>query len=314
LQTPPRIGYASFDELYAQWEAYLAELTGYLVARQAEATQWVGQERPNPFFSALTADCIERGLDRAVGGVRYHGLTVEGFGWANLADALTSIKQLVFDEGRYTLAELTVAAQADFAGHEGLLADLRDCPKYGNADVEADALAARVTATFAALVTAHNHDNLYYLPSYHTLNVHVYAGAKLPASLDGRRAGQPLGKNAGPLPENRRGPLTALLLSASAIDQRALSGGQALDISVDPKLLADAEDRRKLQALLLTYFARGGLQIQVNGLGAEELREAIAEPHTHRDLIVRIAGYSARFVDLGLPVQEEMVQRFEVGL
>ena len=314
VQTPPRIAYGGFDELYDQWERYLEEVVAFLIARQAEATEWVGRERPNPFFSALTADCIARGKDRAAGGVRYHGVTVEGFGWANLSDALTAVKRLVFEEGRYTLAELVAGAQADFVGHEDALADLKGCPKYGNGEPEADAMAARVTDTFAALVTRHNHDNLLYLPSYHTLNAHIWAGAKLGASLDGRRAGQPLGKNAGPMPENRKGSLTALLLSASAVDQRSLAGGQALDISLDPKLLAKDEGRRKLQALLLTYFERGGLQVQVNGLGAEELREAIAEPQARRDLIVRIAGYSARFTELGGAVQEEMVERFEAGL
>lgn len=314
LQTPPRLGYGSFDEFYEQWASYLAELLDYLVDRQAEATRWIGRERPNPFFSALTADCIDRATDRAMGGVRYHGVTVEGFGWVNAADALTAIRRLVFEEDRYSLPELVAAAQADFVGHERLLSDLRACPKYGNAQAEADELAARVTDTFAALTTAHNRDNLHYLPSYHTLNAHVFAGRKLAASLDGRRAGQPLGKNAGPLPEHRRGPLTALLLSASTIDQRSLPGGQALDLSLDPKLLGTVEDREKLQALLLTYFQRGGLQVQVNGLGAEELRAAIAQPQAHRDLIVRIAGYSARFVELGGDVQREMVERFEVGL
>jgi len=134
------------------------------------------------------------------------------------------------------------------------------------------------------------------------------------ASADGRLAGEPLGKNAGPMPGRAKEGLTGILLSASSIDQRALSGGQALDISVDRAMLGNSADRGKFAALLRTYFDRGGLQVQVNGVSAEQLRAAIADPSAHGELTVRIAGYSARFVTLPPQIQEEMVTRFEVGL
>jgi formate C-acetyltransferase len=322
LGTPPQAAYDGFDDLYDQFARYLDELLDVLVAANAEATAWFAAERPNPLLSALTRDCVARGLDRADGGPRYHSVIVEGFGWANAADALTAIRHRVFEEHAYTLQELVTAAREDFAGHEDLRRELLRAPKYGNGDPEADEMAARVSATFAGLVSKHSTGrtegrpggNRYYLPSYHSLNAHIGAGSRTAASLDGRHAGEPLTKNAGPMTGRAREGLTGVLLSASAIPQTDMSGGQALDISLQPQQVATIEGKRALQALLLTYFQRGGLQVQMNGLSPEELRAAIAEPGKHRDLIVRIAGYSAQFVSLSREVQEEMVTRFEQGL
>jgi pyruvate-formate lyase len=105
-----------------------------------------------------------------------------------------------------------------------------------------------------------------------------------------------------------------VILSASHLDQGALGGGQALDLSVDPQLVAQPAWRAAFRALLLTYFQRGGLQIQVNGVTAATLRAAMAAPAEHRDLAVRIGGYSVRFNCLGRENQREVIQRTEQGL
>lgn len=314
LSTPARDGFATFDDLFAQFARYLDEMAALLVRRNWESTQCWGKERPNPFFSALIRDCIARGRDRALGGPRYHIITFEAFGWANAADALTAVKRLVFDEKRYAIADLVAAARRNFEGFPDLRAAILRCPKYGNADAEADGMAARVADTFAKSVRRHSHDTFYYAPSFHTLNAHIGAGKKLGASLDGRLAGQPLSKNVGPMLGRSRNGLTSVLLSASAVDQRAMSGGQALDISLDPAIIRSKDGRRKFQSLLRAYFSRGGLQVQVNGVTADQLRKAIADPRAYEDLTVKIAGYSARFVSLSREVQDEMIQRFEQGL
>ncbi len=314
LHTPPLAEFADFDALYAQFEEYLDELIAYVIGENWKATQYAATHQPNPFLSALTRDCIARGEDRAGGGARYHCIIIEGFGWANAADALTAIRQLVFETGSYSLGDLVAAVKSNFDGDQALRCELLACPKYGNGDDIADDMARRVTDTFARLVSQHDRDNVHYLPSYHTLNAHVVAGKASAASLDGRRRGEALGKNAGPMLGRNTQGLTGALLSASAIDQRAMSGGQALDISLDPALVEDSEGRRKFQEALLTYFARGGLQVQVNGISACQLREAIADPRQYADLTVKIAGYSARFVSLPSEIQEEMVERFETGL
>ncbi len=313
LSTTPVASHDCFDDLYDQHAQYMDEVAAHLVARNRQAAERVARDRPNPFLSALTRDCVERGKDRAGGGARYHSVIVEGFGWCNAADALTAIRELVFEARRHSLGDLVEAAKADFAGHEEMLAEVLRCPKFGNGDARADMMARRVTDTFASSVSRHSEGNVSYLPSYHTLTQHVGAGKALGASLDGRRAGEPLGKNVGPMLGRSREGLTGVILSASAIDQAALGGGQALDVSVDACLI-NGDLRGKFKAALLTYFERGGLQVQVNGVTADVLREAITAPELHGEVLVRIAGYSAPFVSLPIDVQHEMVERLEQGL
>jgi len=174
--------------------------------------------------------------------------------------------------------------------------------------------AGQLADAFADAVSGHNRDGIAYLPSFHTLNAHLGAGAKTAASADGRGAGEPLAKNLGPMLRGPRFDATAVLLSCSTVDQRRFAGGQAVDLSLDGALLGTQGGRAALQALLRTYFGRGGLQVQVNGVTPALLRSAMADPEHHGHVIVRIAGYSARFVSLSRAVQEEMVHRFECGL
>lgn len=314
LDVPPAPAPVDFEAVHDRFLQYLDAMLEWAVARNAAATAWIAEHWPNPFLSALTADCIERGLDRAGGGVRYHTVTIEVMGLVNVADALTAIRRLVYEQQRYTLAELVAAAQDGFAGREDLRQELLAQPKYGNGEAEADGLLRELAEHFAAQVARHSGGNRHYGPSFHTLNAHIVAGSQMAASLDGRLPGRPLAKNMGTTPGMARLGHTSLIRSATALDQRDFCGGQALDLSLPASSLRSPEDRRKFQALLLTYFARGGLEVQVNGVTADDLRAAIADPDAHRDLTVRIAGYSARFVGLAPAVQHEMVERFEAGL
>ena len=314
LATEAAAQYRGFEELFGAVCAYTDELVELLISQTARDTERRGREAPNPFVSELLVDCVERGRDRLLGGCRYQTVIVEAFGLVNAADALVAIRELVFERGAHELGELVDAARGDYAGQAGILREVRRVAKFGNGDPAADGMARRLAERFAASVTRHSGGGLYYLPSFHTLNAHVGAGAGAAASLDGRRAGEPLAKNIGTSPGRATSGHTALMRSAATIDQAAFSGGQALDIRVDPTLLGTPEGRRKFQALLRGYFDMGGLQVQVNALSAAALREARAEPEAHRDLIVRIAGYSAPYVSLPIGVQDEMIERFEAGL
>lgn len=314
LRTSPVACHADFESVFGAVCRYTEELVGLFISDTEQATGRRGRERPNPFVSALLADCIERGRDRLLGGCRYQTVIVEAFGLVNVADALVAIRELVFERRSHTLDDLVRAARADYEGHQDVLHAVRRAPKFGNGDRVADAMTSRLADCFAAFVTRHSRDGLHYLPSFHTLNAHIAAGAATAASLDGRRAGEPLAKNIGTAPGRATSGHTALMRSAASIDQAAFNGGQALDIRVDPALVRDSEGRRKFQALLRTYFDMGGLQVQVNGLSADVLCRAVAEPAAYRDLIVRIAGYSAVFVALPARVQEDMVARFEAGM
>ncbi|MDX9980715.1 MAG: pyruvate formate lyase family protein [Lentisphaeria bacterium] len=314
LATPPRREYGSLAELFGQVLAYADELVALCIGRNREHTARVAAEFPNPFLSALTADCIPRGQDRAGGGARYHTGTIEAFGLVNVADALHAIRVLHFERGAYSLTELVAAAQADFDGHAALLATIRALAKFGDGDAAVDELAGELARGFAASVRRHSPERPQYLPSFHTLNAHIPAGSRYGASLDGRRAGAPLAKNAGPTLLGRAHAHTRTVQSAARLPQADFAAGQALDLSLDAESLRSIAPRRAFQALLRAYFAAGGLQIQVNGLTAADLRAAIARPEAHADLLVRLGGYSTRFVSLSPAVQREMAERFEAGL
>lgn len=313
-RTPPRQGYADFAELVEQVLAYVDEFVALCIGRNRRHTERVAAEFPNPYLSALTADCLDRGLDRAGGGARYHAGTIEAFGLVNVADALHTIRTLHFEQGRYALADLVAAVKTDFAEHAALLAEIRALPKVGDGDPAVDALARELADRFAASVRRHSPERPQYLPSFHTLNAHIPAGTRYGASLDGRRAGAPLAKNVGPTLLGRAHAHTSVVQSAARLPQRDFAAGQALDLSLDATGLHALPARRAFQALLRTYFAEGGLQVQVNGLAAADLRAAIAHPEAHTDLLVRLGGYSTRFVTLSPAVQREMAERFEVGL
>ncbi|MBT3375199.1 MAG: hypothetical protein HN742_12215 [Lentisphaerae bacterium] len=314
LEVDVPASYCSFDHFYGAFRACLVEVVSFAALHCKAATAWAGSQRPNPFLSGLIGDCIGRARDRADGGAQYHIAIIEAFGLVNAADALYAIRELVFKQQRWTLAEVVDALKADFDGAEDLLQAIRALPKYGNGNTEVDTVACDLSALFAEMVASYSDTGLTFAPSFHTLNAHVHAGSIAAASADGRRQGDPLAKNIGARPENLCNSHTGLTLSASSIDQSRFFGGQALDLSLDPAIVGTPEGRRKFRSLVDTYFSRGGLQIQVNGLSPALLRAAREHPEKHGGLTVRIGGYSARFVSLSSAVQDEMIARFENGV
>jgi formate C-acetyltransferase len=201
---------------------------------------------------------------------------------------------------------------ADFEGHERarqLL--LNRTPRYGNDDDRADDVMRRVFEAFYEAVEGrpntkggHYHINL--LPT----TCHVYFGSVCGATPDGRRAGTPLSEGISPVQgADRHGP-TAVLRSAAKMDH-ARTGGTLLNQKFTPQLLADDAGLDHLVHLVRTYFRLDGHHIQFNVVDAETLRAAQRNPEAHRDLIVRVAGYSDYFCDLGQGLQDEIIARTE---
>lgn len=314
LQTLACDQFGDFQNLMRNFLEYVRELTAYCIRNNRLHTQKVLHERPNPFLSSFLNKCIERRKDRLGGGVEYYTVIIEAFGLINAADALFAIDSLVFKDNKYSLANLLCAAKNNFDGHETLLKDIRNVPKYGNGNLPADRFAAGLADHFYEIVNSFSDGKVVYAPSFHTLNTHIGAGKKYGASLDGRLSGEPLAKNVGTTPGMALSGHTSLIKSAATIDQSKYFGGQALDLSIDASLVKDMDSKRKFQALIRTYFELGGLQIQVNGLNAETLKAALEEPEKYRDLIVRIAGYSVYFNQLGFDTQNEMIKRFSQGM
>lgn len=312
FQTQPKDHYESIDALYEQYTSYLRELLQTVMSWQQLNTERMARSFPNPFLSAITDDCIQRGRDRWDGGVRYHNLVMEMMGFANTSDAFTAIEQLVFDEKAYTLADFVSAAQANYEGYAEFHDKLLHCDKYGMNIKRADAHARHLLDIAADLCDELSSDNRRYLPSMHTLWLDVRWARTIHAFFDGRRSGEPVNKNAGPTTLARRAGPTASVLSATRLDQVRYSGGQALDIHIGARNLDFDENRDKIADFIKTYFALGGLLLQVNALDSKTLQKAYDHPEEYPDLLVRIGGHSRYFSEFDNDMKKKFIERFKV--
>jgi len=267
---------------------------------------------PAPFLSLLIDDCIEKGRDYHAGGARYNTSYIQGVGLGSITDSLASIRFNVFDEKTITMRKLLTVLAADFAGHDGIRDQfINKTPKYGNDDDYADEITRRVFEIYYDAVngrpnTRGGEHRINLLPT----TVHVYFGSKIGALPDGRKAREPLSEGISPVQgADRKGP-TAVLKSAAKIDH-VRTGGTLLNQKFTPDILKDDEGITKLLHLIRAYFRMGGHHIQFNVVTAETLRRAQENPERYRDLIVRVAGYSDYFVDLGADLQNEIIRRTE---
>ncbi|MBR2950495.1 MAG: hypothetical protein IKC46_11610 [Lachnospiraceae bacterium] len=309
FQTEPKSSYNNVDEICEQYTRYSKELFAWVKEYCLKDLELRRQE-PNPWLSAVGHDCIELGCDRYCGGSKYLDIIVQQFAFANAADALGAVEKLVFEEKKYTIDELVTAAIHNFEGYEQIRKDILSCPKYGQNNVKADEKARRLLGIMTDICEENWEGDTRYLSSLHTLNADVDRGAKLPAMLDGRLAGEPVNKNAGPANEARNNGPTAIVMSATRIDQKRLSGGQALDVHFAARNMDNPDKKAKIGALIKTYLANGGMQMQVNALSPETLKKAYAEPDKYRNLIVRIGGHSRYFYELSDSVKLEFIERF----
>lgn len=296
------------DSLLAAFEACARPTMRRALAYYQRLSEHVERYHPDPFFSAITEDCIRARKDR-LSGARYHNATVETFGMVDAADGICAIDTLVFRQKRYTLAQLCEAVTNDFAD-AALYRAVTDCPQYGTGNDVADAVAARVAEILCRIIDECSHDNVHFLPSLHTLDTNVAWGYNWRASFNGRRAGEPFAKNAGPQNRVRRKDCTSLLLSAGKLPQTTFTGGQPVDLHFLGKDVGSPEGKRKIAALIRTYFAMDGLQLQVNSLSADQLEEAYNNPDRNSGLIVRVGGFSVYFDHLTDPSKREFIERF----
>jgi formate C-acetyltransferase len=267
---------------------------------------------PAPFMSLVMSDCIARGIDYHAGGARYNPTYIQGVGIATLTDSLAAVKRHVFEEKNVTMQELLAALQTDFESHETLRHRLlRETPKYGNDEEYADRIAEDVFNCYYDLLNGRpNTKGGKYRVNLLPTTVHIYFGQVTGALPNGRKAGAPLSDGISPSQgADVKGP-TAIVKSAACIDH-ARTGGTLLNMKFNPQVLAGPDGIEKLAHLIRAYFKMDGHHIQFNVIKAETLREAQKHPEQHSDLIVRVAGYSDYFVDLGADLQNEIIARTE---
>jgi pyruvate-formate lyase len=297
--------------------AYLQRLRGEIRAAIAcvrEDHRRKAAEQPQPFRSLFIDDCIERGVEYNAGGARYNAGVLNVGGLANVADGLAAIRDLVFG-GKVPAERMAEALAADFEGYDDVLRLVRAAPKFGNDDDSVDELAALVARTVADEAAQHRtaRGDGPFLPATIMFVTYASTGESVPATADGRRAGEPVADSVGPMQgRDTHGP-TAMLRSVSKIPLERFVGTPVLNIRLAPELFRTPEGRARFQALVRSFFDMGGMQIQATVVDAAVLRDALEHPERHGDLIVRIGGYSEYFTSLSPGLQRAVIERTEHG-
>jgi formate C-acetyltransferase len=305
-------GFSTFDEVYVAFERQLAHFLDIKIRANRVIERIYATWMPAPFLSLLIDDCIANGADYNAGGARYNTTYIMPVGIGTVTDCLSAIEQHVFASGALPMPDLLGALSRDFDGEEPLRQRLwNKTPRYGNDDPAADALLRRVFETMHALVDGrpNTRGGVHHL-NYLSTTCHVYFGSKVGATPDGRHARSPVSDGISPVQgSDRHGP-TAVLRSAARIDH-ARCGGTLLNLKFTPEVVEGERGLDHLVHLVRGYFALDGHHVQFNVVTADTLRDAQAHPESHRDLIVRVAGYSDYFCDLTKPLQDEIIARTE---
>ncbi len=300
--------FKSWDEL---WAAYTRQVEHFvqLMAEQAALEYAVaGKQAAFLYLSLLYNDCLECGQPIFAGGIRYLGSTLETYGNTNTADSLTAIKELVYDKKLLSAEQLLVAVDANFEGFASERQLMLNAPKYGNDDDCADQM----------LLNVHNHVCNVVCEQRERANLHSYLvviinnsantlmGRWTAASADGRLGGTPLNNGNAPSSGNDCKGITAMLNSIVK-PSPAIHAGAVQNMKLSRELFNTR--RPEVEALLDTYFAKGGAQAMITVVNREELERAMQEPEEYRYIFVRVGGFSARFVDLSRDVQLEILNR-----
>ncbi|MEY7143303.1 formate C-acetyltransferase [Klebsiella oxytoca] len=269
---------------------------------------------PVPLLSSFIEDCVQHGQDITAGGARYNFSGVQGIGIANLSDSLHALKGMVFEQKRLSFAELIAVLKANLQTPEGEKIRARlinRFEKYGNDIDEVDNISADLLRFYCKEVEQYqNPRGGQFTPGSYTVSAHVPLGSVVGATPDGRLAGEQLadGGLSPMLGQDVQGP-TAVLKSVSKLDNFLLSNGTLLNVKFTPATLAGDSGLNKL-ADFLQAFTRLKLQhIQFNVVNADTLREAQQRPQDFAGLVVRVAGYSAFFVELSQEIQDDIIRR-----
>ncbi|MBN1414377.1 MAG: glycyl radical protein [Bacteroidales bacterium] len=312
LRTGDAVDLKTYEELLSAFRAQMNYFAAIKIRGNNIIERIFSRHLPVPFLSILIEDCIKKGMDYVAGGARYNTSYIQGVGLGTMTDCLTSLKYNVYDNKNITMQEMLVALKSDFKENKKLRYDLLyNTPKYGNDDDDAD---DRLQEVFEIYYDAVN-EKPNARGGYHRINLlpttsHVYFGSVTGTLPDGRKAGVPLSEGISPVQgADTNGP-TAVLKSASKIDHLK-TGGTLLNQKFTPEFFEDDEGIVKLTKLIRSYFRLDGHHVQFNVVSADTLRDAQKHPENYRDLIVRVAGYSDYFNDLGTDLQDEIIRRTE---
>ncbi len=276
--------------------------------------------KPLPYVSAFFEDCMEKGMDLNAGGAKYNGIGPQASGIATCADSLSAIKQLVFEEKVCTGAEMLEAVKNNWEGYEWLhaLVNSSKVHHYGNDDDYADDLFKYVFETYCKKLEGREtlREGGHFHPGVYSVNANVAMGVNTNATPDGRKKGEAISENMGPVHNESgshdiAGP-TALANSVAKVDHSLATNGTLMNMRFPQDAVAGKQGRDNLMSFIREYMDKGPMHIQFNIMSAETMRQAQKHPEDYRDMLVRVAGYSAYFVELGTRLQTDLIQRTEL--
>jgi pyruvate formate-lyase/glycerol dehydratase family glycyl radical enzyme len=311
LKTGDITSFNTFDDFF---KAY-SEQVKHFINIKIKGNQIIEQiwaNNPAPFLSILIDDCIKKGKDYNDGGAKYNTSYIQIVGMGSITDCLASIKYNIFDKKLISMENLLKILVNNFKGYESIQQKLLyKTPKYGNDDDYADSITKQVfNLVFNAIDNRPNTKGGVHRINLLPTTVHVYFGQVTGATPDGREAYMPLSEGISPVQGMDVNGPTAVIKSASKIDHLR-TGGTLLNQKFTPQFLSDQNRINKLVHLIRAYFEMNGHHIQFNVVSADTLRAAQKNPEQYRNLIVRVAGYSDYFVDLGIVLQNEIIRRTE---
>lgn len=307
-------GMGNFEEFFAAFRRQLAAMVLLAVDGNARFARAHAELHPTPLLSALIEGTAESGHDVTRGGAKYNSSGVAVIGLADVADSLTAIRDVVFDRALVSPGDLAAALAAHFDGHEKTRALLLNkAPKYGTDEAAADSMAAAVVELMDSVFAAHRGPRGgRYNVGYWSITMHAGFGALTGCLPNGRRKGEPLASGATPVNGvARKGP-TAALASTATLPARHMANCIAVNHKLPRSLFRNGSGAvGSLGGLVDGYLRRGGMQVQFTVQDRETLLDAQANPDRHRDLLVRVSGYTAYFCDLNRRMQDEIIARTE---
>ncbi|MCD7950613.1 MAG: glycyl radical protein [Erysipelotrichaceae bacterium] len=315
----------SYDELLHAIEKTMRELTRMSVIVENAIDLALERDVPDVLCSALTQDCIGRGKTIKEGGAIYDFISGLQVGIANMADSLAAIKKLVFTENKITPTQLWNALQDDFTSEENQRIQhmlINDAPKYGNDNDEVDNLVVEVYNYYIDEMKKYPNTRYNRGPiggiryaGTSSISANVGQGYGTMATPDGRKAKTPLAEGCSPAHAMDKNGPTAVFKSVSKLPTHEITGGVLLNQKVTPQMLSTEENKEKLEMIIKTFFNRlDGYHVQYNVVSRDTLIDAQKHPEKHRDLIVRVAGYSAFFNVLSKATQDDIIGRTEQTL
>ncbi|UCH51576.1 MAG: hypothetical protein JSV54_02105 [Chloroflexota bacterium] len=307
--------FKTFDDVKKAFVEQLSRSVEKCVKAGYLKDQVIAEHFPLPLLSSTIEGCVESGEDVTRGGARYNHVAIGNCSLSTVSDSLAAVKWAIFEQKLLTMEELVEYLRGNFQGRDDIRQRLLNAPKYGSDNSSVDEMAVWVTDVYNKEIRKYK----FWMGGVHRPYIlssatHVAWGATIGASADGRLAGTPLSSGITPTNGTERNGLTAVLRSAAQVCAIPISDGTILNATVNPLTIKTEEGLSKFASLIEGYFALGGRQVQFNPISKEMLSDAQKHPENYLDLIVKVSGFSFRFIDLPKRVQNDIIARTEFGL